>query len=852
MTRPPAQRFEQLPEGGYPPSSPRGIETNRGMGAIDMSWIVGFLRRRHRTIIASVVATLVAVAGISFVLPPTYQSETTVLVESRSTGEDAQALDALAILGRGRQIETEIELIQSRRVLEPVLDDIMLEVSVRADSTPPESGETETASTGGGAGAADVEGGGRAIGTAISDGESANVLVSIVAGPSLPEGRHELVTGGERWVLIADPNRLELVQYAEGFKSTVAADSGRELHVSLPDAVAEAMVGRPVWRSDQAAALGKSVGAARAQRDADLIRITCEDETAVGAQRLCRSVQGAYLDLRVSMQRGEATSMREFLGDQLDVAAERLRTAEDSLEAYSTRHGVVALDDRASAEVRSLTDLRAQRDVLEAERAALSRVLEDIRGGGRSRYRELATFPSFVDNEALTRMVTSLVDLENRRAELAVRRTDTNPDLAALDERIRTIEEQLLSMGANYSSSLGHQVASLDQTIRSMSGRLSTIPQRQVDWARLSRGAEQAENVYEMLEARMSEARIAEAVSLPNVRVVDEPSLPTHQSSPRLAMNLLLGLMGGLSLGIGLALLREQLDPGIRGRAEVERETGLSVLTIVPRVSQPGPVLLLETAASDGRNKRNIPPLGGLGRSRPIGEETAQFFALEAFRGLATELRLARRDFNGGDGLRSLAVTSANRAEGKTLTACNLALVYASKGHRTVLVDADMRASGVARFFGLDDSEPGLSDLLAGRAQWLDPTIRRVSLQNGSELSILPAGRPTSDGAALLESDRFRKLLDTALERYEFAVFDTPPLNLITDAAAVAAAVEGVLVVVRSGVTEKEHLEYTLQKLRRVNGNVLGVVLNDARVSDEYHAHYEEYAARQPAPGESK
>lgn len=180
--------------------------------------------------------------------------------------------------------------------------------------------------------------------------------------------------------------------------------------------------------------------------------------------------------------------MRAFLGDQLAVAEQRLQFAEDSLEAYRTRYGVVAIEDRASSEVRALTDIRARRDLLEAERVSLSRVLDAMRRGGSARYRELATLPSFVNNDAVTRLVASLVDLENRRSDLAVRRTEANPELAALDERIGALESQVMSMGTSYASALQEEVASLDGTLRGMNQRLSTIPERQVALARLTRG----------------------------------------------------------------------------------------------------------------------------------------------------------------------------------------------------------------------------------------------------------------------------------------------------------------------------------------------------------------------------
>jgi non-specific protein-tyrosine kinase len=209
---------------------------------------------------------------------------------------------------------------------------------------------------------------------------------------------------------------------------------------------------------------------------------------------------------------------------------------------------------------------------------------------------------------------------------------------------------------------------------------------------------------------------------------------------------------------------------------------------------------------------------------------------LEAFRALAVDLKFAGGPVGNG-GLSSIAVTSSARGEGKTLTACNLALTRASHGVRTLLIDADMRASGVTGFFGMPTPKFGLSDLLAGSVELSDVSTS-LWVDGRETLCVIPAGTPTPHSAELLDSPNMGKLLEQARGQFDLIVIDTPPLNAITDAATIAPIVDGVVLVVRGGVTDRAALEMTLERLARGNGRVLGVVLNDVRLPEGYISRY--------------
>jgi capsular exopolysaccharide synthesis family protein len=302
-------------------------------------------------------------------------------------------------------------------------------------------------------------------------------------------------------------------------------------------------------------------------------------------------------------------------------------------------------------------------------------------------------------------------------------------------------------------------------------------------------------------------------------------------------VNLLLGSMLGLSLGITFAFLRDQVDRKIHAKKDVERETGLEVLTLIPHVATTEtvlPIAVEETRHDDTtplgflpgrRSWISLPDNGSAGAADSDSAEFEWTPALESFRSLATDIDFALAKL--ASSLNPvIAVTSAQQGEGKTYTSCNLAVVSASFGRRTLLIDADMRSAGASRFFGLSPELPGLSDVLAGRI----PAFRAwqsIRVLDSHTLSVIPAG---DVDAAMLHHGTQRglhELIELSRSVFDLVIVDGPPLNLVSDSAVVAANVDAVLFVVRSGSSTPTAVKLSLERLRRATPHLLGVVLND-------------------------
>ncbi len=302
-----------------------------------------------------------------------------------------------------------------------------------------------------------------------------------------------------------------------------------------------------------------------------------------------------------------------------------------------------------------------------------------------------------------------------------------------------------------------------------------------------------------------------------SVTVVRPADLPVSPVSPRTTVNIVLGLLVGLVLGIGVAVLRETLDTTIKSGEDLQKLTGSSALGVI---------------SYDGQAQKN--PL--------VSQLDSRTGRGEAFRTLRTNLRFVDVD----NPPRVVVITSSVASEGKSTTACNVAITLASAGVRVILVEGDLRRPRIADYMGLDGSV-GLTDVLIGRAA-LDVVLQPWG---NSTLSILASGPLPPNPSELLGSAQMGEIIGAMRTRADIVLIDAPPLLPVTDAAVLSRECDGALVIVRYGKTTKEQLTRSLDALSSVGARVLGSVLNMVPNggTDGYgYGYASEYATRTDRP----
>ncbi len=295
--------------------------------------------------------------------------------------------------------------------------------------------------------------------------------------------------------------------------------------------------------------------------------------------------------------------------------------------------------------------------------------------------------------------------------------------------------------------------------------------------------------MVDQLDNRTSKDGVAGSTVVLNV--TSGPTLKSAPVSPKKTTNIALGLIAGLAMGVGLALLRGLLDTSVRSLDLLREVSGLPVVGAV---------------AYDSAAKKTPILIGDQARS----------IRAESFRQLRTNLQFMNVD----NPVQVLVVTSSVANEGKSTTATNLAIVYAETGRRVLLIEADMRRPRVADYLGLERAV-GLSNVLAGQVEFAD-----VLQPWGTDgLVVLPSGSIPPNPSELLGSQNMIDLVGELRNWFDTIIIDTPPLLPVTDAVVAATWADGVILVVRYGKTTRTQIATAVRSLHAVDARILGSVL---------------------------
>jgi non-specific protein-tyrosine kinase len=361
-----------------------------------------------------------------------------------------------------------------------------------------------------------------------------------------------------------------------------------------------------------------------------------------------------------------------------------------------------------------------------------------------------------------------------------------------VDQVTQQNTQRINATGAAYQA----QITTLTNTVRDELNQLAKAP-RSLDTTGLN--AEITANSAQLTQvtAQYSGFKATQADSLETVRIAAPAVQPTQPASPRLSINVALGLVAGLLLALGIVAFAEYLDQGLDSEEDIRDRLGVPCLAIVPRFNpRPG-------SRADRRH-----------------EERAR----ESYRRLRTNLLFSELDTP----LKTIVITSARPGEGKTRTASNLAVALANSEKSVLLVDADMHRPNQHRIFHKPITQ-GLSEMLLEASPTHHPVLNGRHETTYANLSVLTSGVLPPNPSELLASRRTRLVIHSLEKQRDLLIVDTPPAQALTDALSVAAHSSGVILVVESGKTNAAQARAIIESLRSVGASVLGVVLNKAK-----------------------
>jgi capsular exopolysaccharide synthesis family protein len=448
---------------------------------------------------------------------------------------------------------------------------------------------------------------------------------------------------------------------------------------------------------------------------------------------------------------------------------------------------------------------------------------------------------SVLDGPPVQKLLQDLGQAQVESAELLQKVTGDFPAAVAAQARIRMLKKVISEMrdaninvlNSKYEAEVNAEKALQDE-ISQQKDRAYDTSKKAVKYNILKREYETSKDLYNAVIRELKESQLRAASKGTNIAVADYASLPAFASSPKRGLAIVFALILGPIFGIGLALVLEAQDTTLKTREDVSMVTMLPVLGSVPSFDDVNAGVKQEDNQKKSymtkvrrllspfdKNADNLPAVESRDEEFPsmVTIRSPRSAVAEAFRTIRTNILLSSADAPP----RTILTTSVEKGDGKTTLVSNLAIMLAKGGHKTLLLDADSRRPALHRWFSVPPTGSGLVDYLAGQV-----SLNEIVFESGiPNLSLLPAGTPAPNPAELVGSQKMAELLKILAMRFDYVLLDSPPLLAVSDSLMLSRAVDGVVLVVRQGVTEKHLAVEACRQLQRINATVLGVVVND-------------------------
>ena len=573
---------------------------------------------------------------------------------------------------------------------------------------------------------------------------------------------------------------------------------------------------------DAATSLADGIDA-RMDLDGNFLRVELRGPNPVRITAIVNAVAQRYVTVYADLKRQKLIELTKILGEQLQHSQDNLHGAEAALQRF--REETITLpSDRPSGGGASVAaaaggtvqtgardpvfggffDMQISREQARRDRDALERLLLQAGDSGLS-VEALSVVGLVQQNPELSQALTELTNKQAELRSLRYKYTDEYLPVQRLLGEIRTLQRQTIpTLARTLAGQLAAKETELGRRVDADSRTLRQIPARAIEEARLRRDATLAENLYTSLQAKYEEARLAEASSLSDVRVLDfavVPRRPVKNTAPRVV---LLGFFGSFALALMGAVLIDRIDPRVRYPDQVSREMGLTILGAVPHI---------RAGVRPERSGRRVRP----------PEEVA--VVVEALRGVCLNLVYT----HGAVAPLVVTITSPGAGDGKSFLAANLGHTFAEAGHRTLLIDGDLRRGVLHRRLGAR-RRPGVSDFLRGEV----PLEAIVQATPYPSFSLIGCGTRAYNAPELLGSQTMSQLFDTLRPRYDVILVDSPPLSAGVDPLILGTLTGHLVVVLRTGFSHRDVASAKLEVLQRLPVRLLGAILNAVPAGEAY------------------
>jgi capsular exopolysaccharide synthesis family protein len=549
-------------------------------------------------------------------------------------------------------------------------------------------------------------------------------------------------------------------------------------------------------------------------RNTKLIAITVYSDDAKEAALLANTIADAYKNYRIDTRRQTTEKGIEVLQNQYLDESNQIQMAQHSIEILRSNLNITAdaMDSAGytpSLNADQLQQLHTQMIEGEKNYQELSVQLNQLKAMPKVKLRDV--LPGVVGDSTLGGLLDKLHEAQQTIARLKIDYSPDNLNVTRVQTLIDTLNKQIddrvdgiLSSQESVVSSKKAALDALTQSVEDAKIRDQQESAKNLPYYEQKRNLEQLRSLHNLLYSKIEAEKLdAEIPKTQMVQMTDRAEPGKAPVKPNKTVNIVLGLIFGLIMGVGLAFFIEYLDTSVKTIDDVERTFQAPVLGVIPQ---------------------NIGYLI---------DEGAESKHAEAYRVLRTNLLFSRKD----EKLNTIVVVSAGAGEGKSTTTINLATVFAQAGNRVLMVDSDLRRPTLHKLFKVSNNI-GLTNYLL-RQNSVAEIVQTTTVPN---LDFMASGKLPNSSMGILGSAQMKEMIAELKQRYDFIFFDSPPILGVSDASILASEVDLVMQVIQYRRYPQPMTIRAKQMIEKVGGNFVGIVLNNINMSqDEGYYYYSGY-----------
>jgi succinoglycan biosynthesis transport protein ExoP len=550
------------------------------------------------------------------------------------------------------------------------------------------------------------------------------------------------------------------------------------------------------------------------QRLSLVIAVQYEHSDPQIAAKVAEFFVDEYISYNASMRIEGSLKASEELKVQADEQRRKVDEFAAKLQAYREKNNLISLDSRKDIVNETLKKLNLDasdaRAKLSAAEIRWTQVKEHRASGA-----ELTDLPFIASNELIIDLSKKLADKNIEVSQLRKRYQEKHPTLSQAIQSLnqteseyrRAIASAAAAIESDYQNALRNDQqarAALDaQQAESLATDRFAGEYNQID-----REMKTNEQFLQGLQARMKETSMTSTIETQNARIIDHAQPPKRPVSPNIPLNLGLGFLGGIGLGLAFAFFVAYVDDRVKSSFDIEAIVGVPLIGIIPEIKR-----------MDQQEKAQI----------VVNNADRQ--VAEAFLTLHSSLRLKDESKNA----KVILTTSTIPGEGKSFLSTNIALTFAAHGERVVVVDCDLRKPNIHKSFRVENLK-GVIDVITGTAPLDDVIVRNLH----PNFDVIPAGGRAKNPTQILNSKNFELMISDLKKRYDRVFIDTPPLAAVSDAMIVLPLCDGSIFTIFFNKVRRKAAQFAAKKLLEANVPVFGAVLNglNLAVSGYYYSQY--------------